>query len=457
LPHQKQVFNKKTMQNILVIGAGRSSSAIIDYLLAQSATYNWTITVADASLAAATQKIDGHPNGRAVAVDITDAAARADLINAAVCVASLLPPSLHDLVAADCLALGKNLVTASYLSKNLLAMADEVTAKGLLFMGEMGLDPGIDHLSAMQVIDDIKAKGGKMLAFRSYTGGIIAPECEGDNPWGYKFSWNPKNVITAGQGVAQFIENGKLKFRPYQQLFAQATPINVQNMGIYDGYANRDSLAYRKIYNLDDIPTLVRGTLRKRGYCKSWNIFVQLGMCDDTYTIDCAGLTYNDFLEMYLPNSNETDLRKRLQIFAQRNDDSNCIKKIAWLGFFDNIPISLVKATPADILLALLLDKWKLEPTDKDMVMMQHEFEYQLDNQVFRHTATLVVRGQDQTDTAMAKLVGLPMAILVKLIMTDKIQLTGVHIPVQKAIYAPVLAELADYGVHFIENTVQIA
>ena len=441
------------MQNILVIGAGRSSSALIDYLLAHSVAHDWVITVADAAVAAATQKINGHPNGRAVAIDITDAAQRAKIISEAACVASLLPPSLHDLVAVDCLALGKNLVTASYLSPFLMSMADEVRAKGLLFMGEMGLDPGIDHLSAMQIIDEVKAKGGTVQAFRSYTGGLVSPECEGDNPWGYKFSWNPKNVVVAGQGVAQFIVGGKPKYRPYQQLFAQADTIAVQGMGNYDGYANRDSLSYRKIYDLPDIPTLVRGTLRKRGYCKTWQIFVQLGLCDDTYTIDCEGLTYNDFLEMYLPHSTETDLRKRLQTHLNRTTDSNCLAKIAWLGFFDKVPITLKKATPADILLALLLEKWRLEPTDKDMVIMQHEFEYTIDNQLFSHISTLVVRGQNPTNTAMAQLVGLPMAILVKLLMTQKISLTGVHIPVQREVYTPVLAELHTLGVNFVETT----
>jgi saccharopine dehydrogenase (NADP+, L-glutamate forming) len=443
--------------NILIFGAGRSSSALINYLLQHAEAENWTVRVADVSLAAAQAKVKGHLFGRALALDINNADARAELIADAACVVSLLPPFLHDLVAVDCLRLRKNLVTASYLSATLRGMAADVAAADLLFMGEMGLDPGVDHLSAMQIIDEIEAKGGKVTTFKSYTGGIVAPECAGDNPWGYKFSWNPKNVITAGQGVAQFREGGKTKYIPYQQVFERAETIAVEGMGDYDGYANRDSLGYLKTYNLEHVDTLIRGTLRKSGYCKAWQTFVLLGMCDDTYKIEVAGKTYNDFLEMFLkPNVHalQTALADFITINIGDNSAENALvfNQIKWLGFFENIPIPILNGTPAEILLALLLEKWKLEDDDKDMVIMQHEFHYTLENKKYFRTSTLVVKGEDDENTAMSKLVGLPMAILVRLLMNNKIALRGVHIPVQAEIYTPVLEELKANGVVFVEK-----
>jgi saccharopine dehydrogenase-like NADP-dependent oxidoreductase len=439
--------------NILVFGAGRSSSALINYLLEHAEAENWTVRVADVSLDAARAKVNGHLFGRALAIDINDSDARAELVADAACVVSLLPPALHDLVAADCLRLRKHLVTASYLSPTLRAMADDVQAADLLFMGEMGLDPGIDHLSAMQIIDEIEAEGGKVTAFKSYTGGLVAPECVGDNPWGYKFSWNPKNVVLAGQGVAQFRESGKNKYIPYQQVFERAETIAVEGMGDYDGYANRDSLGYLKTYNLEHVDTLIRGTLRKSGYCNAWQAFVLLGMCDDTYTIDVAGKTYTDFLEMFLkPN---ISVAHALIDFLEHKVSEHLLvlNDIRWLGFFENIPIPMQKGTPAEILLSLLLQKWKLDDNDKDMVIMQHEFDYILNNINYKRTSTLVVKGDDDENTAMAKLVGLPMAILVRLLINQKIALRGVHIPVQNEVYTPVLAELRNYGVVFVERT----
>ena len=438
---------------ILIIGAGRSASALIDYLLSHSTAENgWRVVVADISLAAAQQKVNNHPSGEAVAIDINDAASRAAHIAAADIVASMLPPALHDLVAIDCLQHKKHLVTASYLSEKLLALHPKVAEAGLLFMGEMGLDPGIDHLSAMQVIQDVQARGGYIRSFKSYCGGLVAPECEGGNPWGYKFSWNPMNVVKAGQGTAQYMDAGKRKYLPYQRVFADASRVSVQGLGEWDAYANRDSLGYRKIYGLEDAQTLIRGTLRKRGYCKTWDVFVQLGMTDDTYKIDPKDWTYSDFLEAFLPAA-DGDLRARLMQYLNKNAASNCIKKIEWLGFFDNKPIGIdAPSSPAAILLSLLLEKWKLETTDRDMVIMQHEFEYRIDNQDYTHTCTLVTKGDNQEDTAMAKLVGLPMAILIRLIIENKIALRGVHIPVQKEVYEQVLPELERLGVRFVET-----
>lgn len=450
------------MKNILIFGAGRSSSALIDYLLEHSELHAWTITVADVSLAAAQQKINGHARGRAVAVDILNAEARSKLIQEAACVASLMPPNLHDIVAADCLRYAKHLVTASYLSPTLRDMAQEAVAQNVLFMGELGLDPGIDHLSAMKIIDEIEAQGGEITSLKSYCGGLVAPECEGDNAWGYKFTWNPMNVVTAGKGAAQYLENGKLKCKPYTRIFNEIAAVEVPNMGVWDGYVNRDSVQYRALYGLPNIKTLIRGTLRKRGFCRTWDVFVRLGMTDENYTLDCKGKTYNDFLEYYLPYDDQekkanNSLRTRLHTYLDRAEKSERLKKIMWLGFFDNVPIPLEKGTPAEILLALLLQKWKLAEDDHDMVILQHDFEYELAEKRYQHRSTLVVKGENIEHTAMAKHVGLPMAIVVRLLMEDKIALRGVHIPTQKEIYAQVLPELARLGVVFEESIAEIS
>ncbi len=448
------------MKSILIFGAGRSSSALIDYLLAESEANNWTVVVADVSLAAAEHKIDGHRNGRAVAIDIQNAELRGQLVAAADCVASLMPPHLHDIVAADCLEHGKHLVTASYLSPAFKAMAAEVKAKNLLFMGELGLDPGIDHLSAMKIIDEVEENGGVVTSLKSYCGGLVAPECEGDNAWGYKFTWNPMNVVLAGKGAAQYLENGKLKCKPYTRIFKETSVVNVPTMGAWDGYVNRDSVQYRELYGLHDVETLIRGTLRKRGFCKTWDIFIQLGMTDENYVLDCKNKTYNDFLEYYLPsnaeNENGVSLRDRLRSFLHKGEKSNCIKKIEWLGFFDNQAIPLDKGTPAEILLSLLLKKWQLAPDDHDLVIMQHEFEYKIAGKNYRHTSAFIVKGENTEDTAMAKHVGLPMAVMTKLLMQNKIALRGVHIPTQKEVYSQILPELAQLGVVFQEEVVEI-
>ncbi len=451
------------MKSILIFGAGRSSSALIDYLLAAGAANKWTIVVADVSLAAAEHKIDGHPNGRAVAIDINNAELRGKLVAQADCVASLMPPHLHDIIAADCLLYAKHLVTASYLSPVFKSMAAEAEAKNVLFMGELGLDPGIDHLSAMKIIDEVEEKGGTVTCLKSYCGGLVAPECEGDNAWGYKFTWNPMNVVLAGKGAAQYLENGKLKCKPYNRIFREISVVNVPTVGEWDGYVNRDSVQYRELYGLKDATTLIRGTLRKRGFCKTWDIFIQLGMTDESYVLECKNKTYSDFLEYYLPantpeNSieNSSSLRDRLRKFLNKTAISNCIDKIEWLGFFDNLPISLEKGTPAEILLSLLLKKWQLAPDDHDMVIMQHEFEYNIDSKNYRHLSAFIVKGENTEDTAMAKHVGLPMAVMVKLLMQNKIALRGVHIPTQKEVYTQILPELADLGVVFQEQIAEI-
>jgi len=441
------------MKQIAILGAGRSATILIHYLLETAKTNDWSIIVADSNLEAALQKIDKHPKGKAVYLDAGQTLQRQDLVRESDLVVSLLPPHLHNLVAQDCLHFGRNLVNASYVSRELQNLDQAVRQKGLIFMGEMGLDPGIDHMSAMEKIHQIREKGGRLTAFRSYTGGLIAPECD-DNPWHYKFTWNPRNVVLAGQGTARYLEGGRIKYLPYQRLFKRCRTIGVDGLGEYEVYANRDSLQYREAYGLKGIPNLLRGTIRARGYCDSWDALLQLGLTDNSFTlIPSPDWTYSDLLEAYCEEKESGSLKERIARMLGLDPASEAIAKMEWLGLFgnDRIP-KMENPTPALVLEELLLRKWALRPADKDMIIMQHEFEYDLEGRSRRLVSTLVMKGSDSRDTAMARLVGLPLGIFSRLLLEGKINAPGVHIPVMPEVYKPVLAELAKFGVVFSDK-----
>ncbi len=441
------------MKNILVVGAGRSASSLIQYLLLQSESRKWKVTVADVSLTLAEQKTKKHPASRSIVLDIHDAVQRQTEIAAADLVISMLPASMHIEVAQDCVRLAKHLVTASYVSKEIAGLDEAARKAGIVLLNEAGLDPGIDHMSAMKVIDRVHASGGEFIAFRSYCGGLVAPEYN-TNPWGYKFSWNPRNVILAGQGTAQYIENGVYRYIPYNRLFLQTEKLDIGGYGSFEAYANRDSLSYRHPYGLENIPTMLRGTLRMPGYCNAWNIFVKLGLTDDSYRInDSEKLTYGELIESFLPAGKGTT-RERLILFMDKEMTPESISKLDWLDLFSKRKIGLSNATPAMILQQLLEEKWKLEEGDKDMIVMQHQFEYRASGSqaIRRITSSLVVKGEDQIYTAMAKTVGLPVAIAAGLILDGKITTPGVQIPTRKEIYEPVLTELEQLGIRFEET-----
>ena len=334
----------------------------------------------------------------------------------------------------------------------------EVSNAGLLFLNECGLDPGIDHMSAMEIIENVKAKGGTMNVFYSYTGGLVAPESN-DNPWGYKFSWNPRNVILAGQGTAKYIENGFYKYIPYSRLFTEIQNVSVEGYGSFDGYANRDSLSYRKIYQLDNIRTMIRGTLRQSGFCKAWNVFVQIGLTDDSFIIENSEkLTYKELVDAFLPATiSGKNTEERLSKFMNLASDGQEMEMVKWTGILNDDFIGISNASPARVLQHLLEMKWKLKESDKDMIVMQHKFEYTIDKKNIYHTSSLVVKGENSIFTAMAKTVGLPLAIAARLILNGKISLKGVHIPIHKSIYEPVLKELKEYGISFVEKQKEIA
>ena len=441
------------MQKILIIGAGRSSTTLIKYLIENSQEFNWSITVADISLELAQQKTGDNPNGKAIQFDISNNDQRTKEIGNADIVISMLPPHLHLQVAKDCVQFKKNMVTASYVSDEIQELDEDAKKAGIVLMNEVGLDPGIDHMSAMKIIDEIKDKGGEITSFKSYCGGLIAPESN-DNPWGYKFTWNPRNVILAGQGTAQFIENGNYRYIPYNRLYDQIETVEIPGLGKFDAYANRDSLSYREPYGLDNIQTMLRGTLRNVGYCKAWNAIVKLGFTDDSYTItDSSSMTYREFVQSYLPDKSlNASTKEALSVFLNESLDSIVIQNLEWLDLFADKKINLNNATPAQILQGLLEEKWKLKETDLDMIIMQHQFKYVINENQHKITSSLIVKGDDATNTAMAITVGMPLAIVTKLILLRKTNLKGIHIPISKEIYEPVLNELAENNIIFQES-----
>ncbi|MBL4724043.1 MAG: saccharopine dehydrogenase NADP-binding domain-containing protein, partial [Lutibacter sp.] len=444
------------MKKILLIGAGRSSSSLITYLLNKSYSENLQITIADVSLTLAKSILQNHENGIALALDIFNDSDRIKAIKNADIVVSMLPAHLHLNVAKDCLAFGKNMVTASYISKEMKSLNDEAIAKNLIFMNEIGLDPGVDHMSAMQVIDSIRDKGGKMLLFESFTGGLVAPECD-DNLWNYKFTWNPRNVVLAGQGgAAKFLQERKYKYIPYHKLFRRTEILNIEGYGKFEGYANRDSLKYKSIYGLDDILTLYRGTIRRVGYSRAWNIFVQLGMTDDSYTIeDSEQMSYRDFTNSFLAYSPSDSVELKLRHYLKIDQDDVIWEKLLELDIFSATKkVGLENATPAQILEKILKDSWTLKQEDKDMIIMQHLFGYELDGKKYQIESSMVCIGDNQTYTAMAKTVGLPVAIATLKILNGEITKPGVQIPITKEVYNPILKELEEYGIIFSEKKV---
>ncbi len=441
------------MKKILIIGAGLSTISLIEYLLENAEKYDWQITVGDISEENARRKVNGNPRGTAKIFNINDDLESWNTIANHDVVISMLPASLHHLVAEKCIDLRKPMLTASYATDPIKALDEKAKKAGVPILMELGLDPGIDHMSALKVMHRIKEEGGKLTSFYSFTGGLVAPESD-NNPWNYKFTWNPRNVVVAGQGVSQFILNGRYKYIPYHRLFDRVMTRKILQYGDFEVYANRDSLKYREIYGLDDIPSLYRGTVRKPGFAKAWNVFVRLGLTEDNYVIeDSENMTYRQFVNAYLRYEPNVPVEIKLQEYCTNAADPVVFEKLKWLGIFDDRKIGLKNATPAQILQKLLEEKWTMDPDDKDMIVMQHEFKYTTaDNQDKMIVSAMAYIGQNQEKTAMAVTVGLPLAITTKLLLTGKIDLTGINLPVHKQIYEPVLNELREHGIIFEEK-----
>lgn len=442
------------MNTILVLGAGRSSSSLIKYLLEIGRHRNWLINVGDVSEDAALQRIAHAKNGKALRFDIHDEVLAKNTIANADVVISLLPANLHPLVAKICLSLKKHFLNASYVSDEMKSMHSDAKSDNLLFLNECGLDPGIDHMSAMRAIDAIKKSGGELTSFESFTGGLIAPETDPQNPWRYKFTWNPRNVVMAGQGTAKFLLNGEYKYIPYQQLFKRTTPVSVLGT-LYEGYPNRDSLKYLSTYGLDGIGTMIRGTLRNAGYCSAWNVLVQLGCCDDTYEMESVeSMTHRDFISSFMTVDNSFSLEENLCSAFKLTENGEEMRRLSWSGLFSKENVGLKRGTPAQILEHILNKTWKLSPGDKDFIVMWHQFGYRKHGVDRKAQSFMIVKGDDEIQTAMAKTVGLPLAIACKLLLEGKIEERGVVIPIKKEIYEPVLNELKALGIEVIDEAI---
>jgi saccharopine dehydrogenase-like NADP-dependent oxidoreductase len=500
------------MKNIVVIGAGKSSTCLIEYLLIEAAGNEWQVTVADSNLLLARSKTGDSPHAKAIALDVTDEGQRSRIIQSADIVISLLPPSLHYLVAQDCLQYGRHLLTASYVDEKIKALHQQIADKGILFLCEMGLDPGIDHMSAMQLVHDIKNRGGKIISFKSHCGGLVAPESD-DNPWHYKISWNPRNIVMAGKAGATFKQNGDTRRLQYEELFDANRVVDIPDLSYMAWYPNRDSLSYIPLYQLDDADTFIRTTLRYPEFCFGWKNIIELKLTDETVQYDTTGMTLQQFfqqhfskygfsewiekqltarfaqtkqllekLQQLLEAEQEVDdaERKELQKFMMVDDNGQLMdvnldqvktqaaatvagqmheanlsmKQLFFLGMDDDkTVIDKGECSAADVLQFAMENKLALQQADKDMIVMLHEIEYEQDLQFKKISSCLVVKGQDHLRTAMAKTVGLPLGIAAKLILQGKIKLQGLHIPINPEIYQPVLEELKQHDIRFTETS----
>lgn len=430
--------------HIVVFGAGKSATVLIAYLGRICNEKNWIATIADKDLQSLEQKIAGFPSLKANALNIENETERQGLIKTADIVISLLPPGLHFWVAQDCVALRKNLLTASYLDAQIKSLEPAIKEAGLLFIGEMGLDPGIDHMSAMQIIEEIKEKGGSIHSFKSHCGGLIAPESD-NNPWHYKISWNPRNIVTAGKAGAVYKADGNNVEIPYEQIFVDCEQLVIPEVGSLAYYPNRDSLSYIPLYQLEKANTFIRTTLRYASFCTGWEKMVAAQLTSDEAIINTDELSYAEFFNSHL-NKHQVSL-----------DTAELQEQFDFLGLNNPAMINKGQIACSQLLQEILEEKWKLTQGDKDLIVMLHEFEYTLHQQRFALSSSLVVKGDDELRTAMAKTVGLPLGIAAVLILENKIQLKGLHIPIVKEIYEPVLAELAKEGIAFKETKKELA
>ena len=443
-------------KRLLLLGAGRSSFSLIDYLIHQLPENNWELCIGDLDIGFLTEKFGQAANVRIIAFDIFNREQKIEEITKADLVISMMPVKFHIHVAEVCAEHGISMLTASYVSDEIKALDDKFKTKGAVCIMEMGLDPGLDHMSAMKVLDRIKDKGYELHAFETFTGGLLAPSNE-DNPWQYKFTWNPRNVVLAGQGIVKFVQEGRLKYIPYHKVFRRTEVIHIPGHGYFEGYANRDSLKYIESYELQNIQTLYRGTLRRPGFCKAWDIFIQLGATDDSFKMEKVDeMTHRQFINSFLYFNPHDSVELKLAHYLGIDMESEEMYKLKWLGMFDDELVGLKEGTPAQILEHILKKKWTPRKDEKDMIVMWHKFVFKEGERAREIQAYMVVLGDDRNQTAMAKTVGLPLGIAAKMVLNGQIKLAGVQIPTRREIYKPVLNELEAMGFEFSEREIDL-
>jgi saccharopine dehydrogenase (NADP+, L-glutamate forming) len=444
------------MTRVLVIGAGKSTPVLIDYLLEQATLHDWQVLVADRDLDLARLRVADNPRGEAMELDVDDETARDRLIADSQLVVSMLPPNMHGPIAEACIDYGSHFVSASYVSPEIRDL-DEVAEKaGVTMLNEVGVDPGIDHMSAMETLDGLRGREARITTFETFTGGLVAPESD-DNPWRYKFTWNPRNVVLAGQGGVRFKHHGRFKYIPYHRLFKRFERLEIPGFGEFEGYPNRDSLKYRHAYGLRGVDTIYRGTLRRPGFCDAWDCLVQLGLTDDKEVLEGLGqMTYRDFVNAFLWYDPAMSVELKVRAYLKLDLNAPEFDKLEWLGLFEKAPIGLRRTTAARVLQQRLEEKWALGPDDQDMIAMLHKIEYELDGKTFREQSSMVTLGSDSVRTAMAKTVGLTAAIGARLILDGTIRQRGVQIPTSPEVYRPLLAELRKHGIVFDKRVEEV-
>jgi saccharopine dehydrogenase-like NADP-dependent oxidoreductase len=447
------------VKQVLVLGAGKSSPFLIAHLLELATRHDWFVTVGDVDVECARLTVDGHARGAAVSFDVNDATLRSTLIEQSDVVVNMLSPVFQDLVAWDCVAHGRHMLSVSYDDEAVRDLSLDAQRKGVLLLTDLGLDPGIDHMSAMRLMGRIREEGGLIQSFRSYGSGIPAPEGT-LNPFRYVVSWNPRNVVMSAEHGAQYMQGGKIKIVPYHHVFHHTWAVDVPGVGVLEAYPNRDSLSYMKVFGLDEVQTMIRGTLRYPGWCETWAQIVRLGLPNETLRIpDLARRTYAEVVEMHLPMTvSEAPLEQRIANFLQISPTGSIMERLHWLGLLSDEPTGCQGETAASMMVDLLSRKLPLEPGQRDMVVLVHELEVDYpgqDRPSETVTSTMVERGEPDGFTAMARTVGLPTAVTVKLLLEDGIPLTGSQIPTHPSIYEPVLKELEAAGISFTERVVK--
>jgi len=440
------------MKKILILGAGLVARPLVRYLLDQP---DFEVEVASRTVSKAIKLIDDHPQGKAKELNLKNEEGLKDEISKADLVINMVPYTFHPKVAKYCIDFKKNMVTTSYVSEVMKNLDAEAKKAGILILNEVGLDPGIDHMEAMRIIHEVEEKGGEISSFTSYCGGLPAPEAN-TNPFGYKFSWSPIGVLLAGKNSAQYLKDTQQIFIPSQNLFENFLMINIEGLGEFEGYPNRNSLPYIQLYGIQSTKTMLRGTLRNRGWCSTMKKMVDLGLLDEEEK-DWTGLTYKDFLRKLMNDPAEKDIKKALGAHLNIEEASDVINRFEWLGLLSDEPLPLAKGSPLNILGAKMLEKLQYEGGERDMIILRHQFiaSYPGDKEE-KITSTLIDFGIPNGDTSMARTVGLPAAISTRLILEGKIDETGVHIPVIPEIYIPILQELKDLGIAFKEGKEEI-
>lgn len=441
------------MKKIAVLGAGRSAGPLIEYLATHPDASAWNATVFDQDSSTLARKTSSFANITVESGDLRNEDLLDRIVKMHDIVVSMLPATMHLPVAQRCVREGKHLVTASYISPEMQALDPEARAKGLVFVNECGVDPGIDHMSTMEILHRLKREGAKVTSYESFCGGILAPESP-TNPWAYKFTWNPRNVVMAGSGGAvHFMQEGKFKHIPYHQVFRRTEFLEIPGYGRFEGYANRDSLKYQSAYGLDGIGTMYRGTLRRPGFCRAWDVFVKLGATDDTYPLERVDLmTHRDFLNTFLAYHASDNVELKLMHYMNISQDSDLMEKFEWLGLFTDEPVGLNEGTPAQVLQHILMKKWTMTDADTDMLAMIHRIEYELSGEKFRIQSSLVAKGRSADVTAMSYTVGWPVAMATRLVALGLVPERGVVMPNISSLYEPILNELGARGIRFDER-----